>query len=175
MSNYFLVLCAFLYLSEKRQGNKCTLTKIVFIEILATFTIKIILKDFNLYTYDNMAFIVLARNLPIFIAIKTIFKHRKSYTCIIMLLLYVSAFVYNALTFDQLFRIGETGVFMSHYPIFMRVIMMIMVGCLFINVFGRGIKNHLGSRLYFINRGNNYTNTASSNLFARINRFWFKP
>lgn len=172
MFDYFLTFCIVIALIDRNQGGNNILTKIVAIELIASFLLKTILKDLDLYHLDNMPFIMIVRNVTIFLASMLIFKYRKNLIWNTMVLLYVIAFIYNALAFNQLFKVGFDTGFESEYILVMRLIMLFMAACLFLNSFGGGIKNRLGSRLYFITSRTNTANSASQNMLSRINRLW---
>lgn len=174
MFNYFLVFCVVVTLVSSNQSRAALLAKIITFELIVNLLIKTILKDLDLFTIENMPFIMIVRNMTIFAASLLIFKHRKNIIWTIIVLLYVIAFIYNGLAFDHLFRTGFDSVFEAEYILVMRLVMSSMMICLFVNSFGGGIKNYLDNRLYFVTGRSNNVISSGESLFERINRIWSK-
>ena len=174
MSELFAVVAIFVAYLNVRNKLSPVLPLLISFEFSLSHLTTSIFIDYNMYSIDNMPAIIVARMIILLPASYIIIKYKINHIWSIIGVIYSAVFLYNGLTLVQL-SFSSAGFFMSNYTIFMRLSMIFLMLCLSLHSWGGGIKNYLGSRLYFVNRGDNYTDTASQNLFARINRFWSKP
>lgn len=171
MSEFLAVLAIFVAYINVRNKLSPLLPLLISFEFSLSHLLSSIFIDLGLYSLDNMPLIVISRMTILLPAAYIIINHRPNLIWSSVGVIYSLIFLYNGLTLVQL-SVSANGIFMANYTLFMRVSMVVLMVCLFLNSWGGGIKNHLAGRLYFITRRSNNTDTTSQGLLPRIYRFF---
>ena len=175
MNDYYLILSSILVYVNYRKKTCILLPLIVSFEFVVGLWLTSQLLYYDAYKFSNLPSILVVRMLITSITAYMIMRYRCNGWATVCGLLYALVFMYQSATFVSLsIDLSRSGFFIENYTLTMRFLSLLVMVSLVLNTFGGGIKNSLGSRLYFIMRRSNSANSFSSRVRARIVRICAK-
>lgn len=158
------------------HNQRCAiLPSLIAFEFASNLSLNALLSNLDYYRFENFVPILIIRMFLTSIAALYLMKYRKNIIWGACGIIYTLVFLYQFITFNDLYFFGldKNGVIISMYPAFMQLMSIaVMIGLLLSS--SGGIKNYLGSRLYFSFRGNDNDQPSRRRMHKRPNRIFRK-